>query len=123
MTPRKQEAIHVPEVRFIAEQDGIPEREFKKRICDYLSERNVKCRAYLVRVKYPTEDDWSVALCFGGTLPQWNEIEKGVGVAFSEMFRTDEHLDIFLLSKLQEEEASRIAKPFYPEDLATATKG
>lgn len=114
MARREPEHFELSDLKFIGEQDGAPERELKNRIRDYLSKRGANCRAYLARVKYSTEADFSVALCIGG-VAQADEIASDVGRIFSEMFRTDEHLDVIHVSDGQEDELKRVATPFYIE--------
>ena len=112
MTRGKPDQFHSSQVKFIGEQDGIPEQVLKKTIGDYLIDRNANCRAYLARVRYPAEVDWSVAVCVCGRV-NIEKIDAAVGVIFSEMFKTDEHLDIVQISEHQEVELKQVARPFY----------
>jgi hypothetical protein len=102
----------VTDLLFVGEQDGIPEREFKGRIHDYLAQRNVLCRAYLAQVIYPLEKKSAVALCFGG-LTQADDVESAMEAIFADMFRPEDFLDFIRVSKEQEEELVRVAAPFY----------
>ena len=72
----------------------------EKHICEYLSNRDTNCRASWHAFKYSMEDEFSVALCIGG-MAQADDIASDVGVIFSEMFRTDEHLDVIHVSERQ----------------------
>lgn len=56
------ESFHVLEVVFVGEQDGAPERDLKSRLISYFQTEPQVTVAYLVRVRYGTEET-KVALC------------------------------------------------------------
>ena len=117
MTLRKREQRQVGQLTFVGEQDGIPEREFKSRVHDCLTRRQMLCRAYLVKVRYADEHNAVVALCLAD-LTQADDIQLAIGTIFSEIFTPESFLDVISISVEQEEWICRVAKPFYGGTLA-----
>lgn len=101
----------VGQVRFIGEQDGLPERELKRELCTVLSRHTVIEKAYLARVSYDGQNDPSVALCLAGSPSDalLAELQK----LFHRMFRVSEHLDIIFVSREQEVDIRSIASAFF----------
>ena len=100
---------------FIAEKDGISERELKACLVEEFKSNIHVREAYLVLVRYGNSPETKVALCLkaGDTPPE--EIVKAVGSQFRQMFRTTDSLDIVFLSPEQEHAISVIARPFYEQ--------
>lgn len=109
---RSPEEFTVGSIRFLGEQDGVPERELKARLCNAFAQMNIRCRAYLVRADYGAPDTFNVALCVRTELTESTAVKVTVNRAFSEMFRTEEHLDLVFLSDDQEREVQAVARPF-----------
>jgi hypothetical protein len=115
------EEFQVPQVRFLGEQDGAPERELKCRLSQFFQSDQSVTTAFLARVAYGGES-FAVALCLRAQLGPDRGLAEKVGKIFASMFGGHEHLDIIFLSEMQEAELARICKPFFqaggkePED-------
>ena len=97
-------------IRFVREQDGIPEQDFKDAIIPVLAV-SVR-RAYLACVEYTNSTTTAVALCIRSTTPEEALVRK-IGVVFSSMFGTNQHLDIVFLSDEQERCLECVCCPFF----------
>jgi SseB protein C-terminal domain len=115
------EEFQVPQVRFLGEQDGAPERELKCRLAQFFQSDQSITTAYLARVAYGDEC-FAVALCLRAQLGPDRDLAGKVGKIFASLFGGHEHLDIIFLSKIQEAELVSVCKPFFatgekePED-------
>jgi hypothetical protein len=99
-------------IRFIGEQDGVPERLLKQEIIGLLQKHaNVKY-AYLARLMHDDSAQINVALCLVGS-GDLSAISKQIGRIFGRAFNSQESLDILFLSAQQAEEILQIAAPFY----------
>jgi hypothetical protein len=107
---RKADEFSARELRFLAEQDGIPERALKLQWQPILAAHREIARAYLAQVSYDSLTDATVVLGLFSTAP----INPGaLAVPFHEAFRTDAHLDVVFLSAKQEAEMVKVCAPFY----------
>jgi hypothetical protein len=96
-------------VRFLREQDGPVEREFKAAIRAELSTSLRK--AFLLVVDYGPGSPQGVAVCFL-SLESEEATADAIGRVFSRIFNRDQHLDIIALRPSQVEHVEAIAKPF-----------
>ena len=99
-------------LRFIGEQDGIPEREFKERVVALLDGAGIVERGYLARVAYESASAEVVALCLLAEEPQ-GALLREIGAVFASMFGRDQHLDILFIDRDQEQELARVCAPFF----------
>lgn len=99
-------------MRFVGEQDGVPEREFKERVVPLLDGNAVVERGYLARVGYDSSSSDVVALCLLAQSPQ-DALLREIGAVFASMFRREQHLDILFIDRDQERELSRVCSPFF----------
>lgn len=99
-------------LRFIGEQDGIPEREFKERVVALLVGSGMVERGYLARVAYESASAEVVALCLLAEDPQ-DALLREIGFVFASMFGRDQHLDILFIDRDQEQELARVCPPFF----------
>jgi len=99
-------------LRYIGEQDGVPEREFKERVVPLLDGSGVVERGYLARVAYDSASPEVVALCLRAQPPQ-DVLLRDVGAVFASMFGRDQHLDILFIDGDQEQELARVCPPFF----------
>jgi len=106
------EEFQVPQVRFLGEQDGPPERELKSRLAQFFQSDQSVTTAYLARVVYAGES-FAIALCLRAQLGPDRGFAEKVGKIFASMFGGHEHLDIIFLSKMQEAELAIVCKPFF----------
>jgi len=103
-----------PNVRFLGEQDGIPERSLKGALVGIFDELNCVDRAYLVRVCYGQVPAVHVALAVVARPDVADQIVRRVQVAFSSQFSSDEHLDICIVPASDEATISQVCSAFYP---------
>lgn len=101
-------------IRFLTEQDGPTERNFKARLVPVLQRHNSVEAAYLAVVQYQGEAEVSVALCI---LFSSGEVDEAVvtsaGEVFHKMFNRNEHLDIVPVNHDQWDPLRAVCKPFY----------
>lgn len=100
-------------VRFVTEQIGIPENEFKEEAVRLFQNQNRVLRAYLAQVEYGKAKDFNVALCIFWEHGEDEELANDIASIFRRMFGSHEHLDIFFLSDSQEIELRKICCPFF----------
>jgi len=65
---KNPEKIQVPKLRFLGEQDGVPERELKDRLVKFFQCDQSILTAYLARVAYTDPSPLVVALCLRSEL-------------------------------------------------------
>jgi hypothetical protein len=102
-------------IRFLAEQDGKIERDFKHQASALLMQLEEPVRAYLCRIAYPGEDitdAFHVALCLASITDVKWEMQEGVASIFRRMFGTHEHLDIMFIGQAQEARLLKVCSPF-----------
>lgn len=106
------EEVVVPEVVFLREQDGEPERDFKSTILPILAaDKNIR-RAYLAQAAHGDQHGLNIALCLRSKGDP-SEARCAVGKVFAKTFRTTEHLDIILVSEDQEMKLAKVCCPFF----------
>ncbi len=99
-------------LRFVGEQDGIPEREFKERVVPLLAGSGVVERGYLARVAYESASPEVVALCLLARQRQ-DALLREIGAVFASMFGRDQYLDILFIDRDREQELARVCPPFF----------
>ena len=97
---------------FVAEQDGIPERELKAKLVEHFTGNINLEAAFLVRIRYGASEELKVALCLSARRPD-TQLARKAASEFQQMFVVDESLDIIFLTRKQLREISQVAKPFY----------
>lgn len=105
--------LSVDVIRFLGEQDGPPQREFKRRAVELLQETATIRRAYLARVAYDQSPRQHVALCIASDAAQELDAFLAVADLFAEMFPGHAELDQFLLDPEMESGARLTCRPFY----------
>jgi hypothetical protein len=115
-TRRKSEEIRVPEVRFLGEQDGPPERLLKARLADFFKRDKSVTKAYLARIDFGEGKNASVVLGLRAQFGLDKGIVEKVGTIFAGVLSSEEHLDIMFLTDGQEAELSKIFPPFFSSD-------
>lgn len=101
------------EVRFIAEQIGFPENEFKLELVQLFEGYPKRLRAYLAQVEYGDNKDFDVALCLRVEIDSDEKLAENVAAIFKGMFGENEHLDIIFLVAGQEAELREVCCPFF----------
>lgn len=99
-------------VEFVGDQDGVPERELKQRLCEMFAERRNVYGAYLARVRYEGVGD-AVALCLRTDAASFEEVAGSAAKIFSEMFGCLEHLDILLLEPQHDAQVLKSCTAFF----------
>lgn len=105
--------IHVPQLRFIGDQDGPPERELKERLADFFRRDQSVKAAYLARISYGDPSRVSVALCLRTQFGPDRGMAEKVGRIFATMFGSHEHLDIIFPTIEQEAALAKVCAPFF----------
>ena len=102
-------------IRYIAEQDGTSEREFKRAVVALLKRLQISATAYLVQIDRGQGSTPSVALCIAtaasGTLQKL--LTDKVTFIFANMFSEDEHLDIVFVDRDARDAIEMVSVPFY----------
>lgn len=109
----RTEQFDASTVRFLSEQDGIPERELKGHLAHVFNEHGGTIRAYLAQIDYGNPDDFNVVLCLRLIDQPEAEFTSEIRRVFSDMFRSDEHLDVLILREAQEIQLSAVCRPFF----------
>lgn len=112
---RKEElnSFTTSKIRFLSEQIGIPENEFKKEIIGLLQNHNNLLRVYLAQVAYDEVKDFNVALCIASVCGEDEKFTHNASSLFCCMFGSHEHLDILYLSVSQEAQLRKVCCPFF----------
>lgn len=109
--PQGHEEISVQGIRFLAEQDGAPERLLKSQLREFLRRQGGVQRAYLAQVS--TGDQVGVALCITHPAGPDRDLVRQVGRIFGAVFNASEHLDIIFLNHEQESALAKVCVPFF----------
>ena len=103
----------VNKLKFVAEQDGSPERMLKTKLAMLFACSDEITTAYLARVAYEKDTETTVALCLMGNVLNAEKQVEDIQAIFSTFFNTRESLDIIFLKQEQEAELKKVCKPFY----------
>lgn len=104
--------MRVPQIRFLGEQDGPTEREFKQRLAELFGHDRRIIAAYLARVAYSDTTPISVALCLYTATGEVTPLADAAAQVFSSMFGRHEHLDILFIDRQQSAALSKICSAF-----------
>jgi len=113
---RPSEELRAQAINFVAEQDGLPERELKTKLVTLFGQLHLVRTAYLSRVQYENTGPLEVVLCVRGQPGQNRMFANRVGEVFASMFGGHEHLDIIWITPEQEAALVRVCRPFYKLD-------
>lgn len=100
-------------IKFLCEQDGVPEQELKKRLSDLFIREKAVLRAYLVRMDFELSEEYLVALCLYVITKNHLKLVKKISEIFSKMFSSDQHIEIIFLDDETETKVVDVCKPFY----------
>jgi hypothetical protein len=112
---KKPKEFRVPQIRFLGEQDGPPERILKERLADFFRRHRSVNRAYLARVDFGEGKDATVVLGLRTGLDPDKGIVETVGTIFASVFDAKKHLDIMFLTEHEEAELSGVCPPFFEQ--------
>lgn len=110
---KERDSVRLREVRFIAEQIGFPENEFKLELVQLFHGYPKRVRAYLAQVEYDGCKDVDVAICLRMETGEDEKLTENVAAIFKKMFGGHEHLDIIFLKDGQEAELREVCCPFF----------
>jgi len=105
--------IQVPQVRFVGEQDGPPERELKGKLVEFFGRDKSVRAAYLARVMFGEVTNINVALCVRTQFGSDPGLADKVGRIFASMFGAHEHMDIVFLNEQQEAQLTKVCAAFF----------
>jgi hypothetical protein len=103
--------LQVPEIQFLREQDGPPERLLKERLAVAFVFHRQLNRTYLAQIRYA--DQIGLALCLSCANGPRQKLAEVVGEVFGSIFGAHEHLDIVFVGEDQEPALRGICRPFY----------
>lgn len=108
----------VPEIHFLGEQDGSPERMLKEQLSMAFVFHRKLVRAYLAQIRYA--DEVGVALCLSCVDGSSQKLVEVVGRIFRSIFSGREHLDIVFVGESQEITLQKVCRPFYSRCVMTS---
>jgi type III secretion system (T3SS) SseB-like protein len=108
------EAWVLPQMKFVAEQDGPCERDVKARWKSVLRHHSEVQRAYLVLAEYSDGQSQPV-LCIRSSRDKDVSLIDELAVPFKDIFASDCALDMMFLSAEKEKEVRDICSPFYDQ--------
>lgn len=111
--PTNAKARKEHDIRFLGEQDGLPEQEIKARWQLILATFPNVLRAYLAIVSFERSQSYQVALCIWSKLGDDPRLIDALAKPFREMFNSAAPLDIMFLNAAQESEIKRVCRAFY----------
>jgi hypothetical protein len=102
-----------PSIRFVGEQDGPSEHDFKRDISILLGTRKDVRSAYLAIADYSDGLPLKVVLCLRLEKGEDKKLLRQVNKIFAKMFSHTESLDVLFLDEAEESCLKRICLPFY----------
>ncbi len=112
-TIRSPEIVHAEKLRFLGEQDGVPERLLKDNLVKLFEADERIWKAYLAEVDYGPGTPIGVTLCLRTVMGPDSRLVKEVGTVFASLFQTRECLDILFIDGGQEVNLAPVCTPFY----------
>jgi hypothetical protein len=103
--------FNIDELRFLGEQDGVPEAQLKQALIALFRQDERVSKAYLARAEHGQAPAVVLALRVAPGCEK--EILGTVGSVFWKMFGSEERLDIIFPSDLQEEKLAAVCLPFF----------
>jgi len=111
---KSAEEFYVPEIRFLGEQDGPPERILKRRLTDCFSGDVNIIRAYMARASLAGART-TVVLGLRTHAGPDHRIVNEVQSVFGSVFGSAEHVDIMFLTEVEEAEVAKVCQPFFEQ--------
>jgi hypothetical protein len=112
--PRAPLQLTPPTTRFVAEQDGVPERDLKAFFVELFRKQPTVERAYLALTEHGDGRGVHVTLAIRCSSGEDPSLISRLANIFSSMFGSHEHLDMMFIREDQERELQAVCKPFYP---------
>jgi len=102
-------------IRFVAEQDGIPERKLKAALTEVFDRFQSIDKAYLARVSYDESTETSVTLCLSSSQNVTLPLVEALTRSFASLFNKDQHLDMLIVRAPQLAQLEAVCRPFYSQ--------
>jgi len=113
---RSSQKFQVKNIRFIGEQDGIPERELKSKLSALFETDERIWKAYLARVDFGKGTE--IALCLRTVMGPDDILAEKILKIFALLFVKRDFLDIIFINSEQESDLTQVCKPFYTQTVA-----
>jgi hypothetical protein len=105
--------IRIPNLRFVGEQDGPPERILKEQLIDFFKRDQSVKAAYLAKIDNGDGSPIGVALCLRTQFGADKGMVEKIGTIFAFVFNSQQHLDIVFLTEKQEALLAKVCRPFF----------
>ena len=102
-------------IHFVAEQDGIPERQLKAALTKVFDRFQSIDKAYLARVSHDESTETSVTLCLYSTQNVRLPLVEAMKQSFAALFNKDQHLDMLIVRSPQVPQLEAVCRPFYSQ--------
>jgi hypothetical protein len=113
-TPRDEQSRIEPVIRFVGEQDGVPESDLKSKLADGFATEPGVSAAYLSRVQLGEDRTPTVLLAIRSSDPERHaEVVKQVNSTFSAMFNGAQFLDIAFINAVEEDRVKLVCRAFF----------
>ena len=109
----KVQVFSAEELRFVGEQDGVPERQLKAQWQPMLEAHREIARAYLAHISYEHSPEHNVVLCIRSANGADRALVEQLAAPFRTAFGSDAHLDFAFVSEEQEADLIKVCAPFY----------
>jgi hypothetical protein len=115
---RPMDIIEPKLIEFVGEKvDGPPELRLKQMLVPILEEAPEIKSAYLAVADYRDGSSPSVMLCLRSDKGKDPTLALRIGTVFSELFNTNEHLDVLFMDSRRESTVRAVCSPFYVRGL------
>jgi hypothetical protein len=108
---RPPDEFQIPQLKFVGEQDGPPERRLKEKLVLAFGRDRRVYGAYLARAEY--EDGTNVVLALRAEIGFEKVLVQEVASTFASMFSAQAHLDVVFLTDTNEAQLRQVCRPFF----------
>jgi hypothetical protein len=112
-TTRSPEMVRVQGIRFVREQEGVPERALKDALVKLFEADERIWKAFLAVVDHGPKTALSATLCLRTVMGPDKTLVAKIGDIFASQFHATQHLDILFVDGEQEADLARVCSPFY----------
>jgi hypothetical protein len=111
--PRALQKLTPPTTRFVAEQDGVSERDLKACFVELFRKQATVERAYLALAEHGDGRGVHVTLAIRCSSGEDPSLIRRLANIFSSRFGSHEHLDMMFIREDQERQLRVVCEPFY----------
>jgi hypothetical protein len=115
------ETVNVPSIRFLGDQDGVPEQELKAKVSQLCEADERVWKAYLVRADAGPETPVRVVLCLRTVMERDEKLAKKIAKTFAAQFLKSQSLDILFVNNDHEIALAESCTPFYVRTVLRST--